>query len=138
MCDAVHIQLSGEICGGGSVTTAQTLTALTASPISGGLHQSCVAAPHLFNGITDHLMSWVCGQIPGVLFASYKLTDLLYADDTILLSTVDCRSLSSSLGSLASKWAGQGPSSCMLVTDLILPLFSLAMKLLDLSRVLYI
>lgn len=49
-----------------SASAAQTLTALTASPISGGLHQSCVAAPHLFNGIIDHLMSWLQSDWPAV------------------------------------------------------------------------
>ncbi|MCJ8749435.1 hypothetical protein PDJAM_G00176320 [Pangasius djambal] len=56
-------------------------------PISSGFRQGCVAAPDLFNCIIDHLMSKVCERIPGVPFGSYHLTDLEYADDTILFST---------------------------------------------------
>ncbi|XDV50755.1 hypothetical protein PO909_019770 [Leuciscus waleckii] len=56
-------------------------------PISSGVRQGCVAAPDLFNCIIDHLMSRVCERVPGVSFGSYHLTDLEYADDTILLST---------------------------------------------------
>ncbi|KAB5523698.1 hypothetical protein PHYPO_G00155510 [Pangasianodon hypophthalmus] len=56
-------------------------------PISSGVRQGCVAAPDLFNCIIDHLMSKVCERVPGVPFGSYHLTDLEYADDTILLST---------------------------------------------------
>ncbi len=55
--------------------------------ISSGVRQGCVAAPDLFNCIIDHLMSKVCERVPGVSFGSYHLTDLEYADDTILLST---------------------------------------------------
>ncbi|KAL1273454.1 hypothetical protein QQF64_029316 [Cirrhinus molitorella] len=55
--------------------------------ISSGVCQGCVAAPDLFNCIIDHLMSKVCERVPGVPFGSYHLTDLEYADDTILLST---------------------------------------------------
>ncbi|GAA6087975.1 gamma-aminobutyric acid receptor subunit alpha-2-like [Tachysurus ichikawai] len=56
-------------------------------PISSGVRQGCVAAPDLFNCIIDHLMSRVWERVPGVSFGSYHLTDLEYADDTILLST---------------------------------------------------
>ncbi|MCJ8734524.1 hypothetical protein PDJAM_G00236670 [Pangasius djambal] len=56
-------------------------------PISSGVRQGCVAAPDLFNCIIDHLMSKVCERVPGVPFGSYHLTDLEYADDTILFST---------------------------------------------------
>ncbi|XP_045915344.1 SLAIN motif-containing protein 1-like [Micropterus dolomieu] len=56
-------------------------------PISSSVRQGCVAAPDLFNCIIDHLMSRVCERVPGVAFGSYYLTDLEYADDTILLST---------------------------------------------------
>ncbi|GAA6104692.1 SLAIN motif-containing protein 1-like [Tachysurus ichikawai] len=56
-------------------------------PISSGVRQGCVAAPDLFNCITDHLMSRVWERVPRVSFRSYHLTDLEYADDTILLST---------------------------------------------------
>ncbi|KAL1246814.1 hypothetical protein QQF64_034817 [Cirrhinus molitorella] len=55
--------------------------------ISSGVRQGCVAAPDLFNCINDHLMSKVCERVPGVPFGSYHLTDLEYADNTILLST---------------------------------------------------
>ncbi|GAA6085621.1 SLAIN motif-containing protein 1-like, partial [Tachysurus ichikawai] len=46
----------------------------------------CVVAPDLFNCIIDYLMSRVWERVPGVSFGSYLLTDLEYADDTILLS----------------------------------------------------
>lgn len=55
--------------------------------ISSGVRQGCVAAPDLFNCIIDHLMFRVCERIPGVSLGNYHLTDLEYADDTILLST---------------------------------------------------
>lgn len=48
---------------------------------------SPVAAPDLFNCIIDHPMSRVCERVPRVSFDSYHLTDLGYADDTILLGT---------------------------------------------------
>ncbi|GAA6065153.1 SLAIN motif-containing protein 1-like [Tachysurus ichikawai] len=56
-------------------------------PITSGVRQGCVAAPDLFNCIIDHLMFRVWDRVPGVSFGSYHLTDLEYADDTILLST---------------------------------------------------
>lgn len=55
-------------------------------PISSGVRQGCVSAPDLFNCIIDHLMSRVCERVPGVSFGNSHLTDLEYADDTILLS----------------------------------------------------
>lgn len=55
--------------------------------ISSGVRQGCVAAPDLFNCIIDHLMSKVCELVPGVTFGDYHLTDLEYADDTILLTS---------------------------------------------------
>uniref|UniRef100_A0A3B3HVR8 ribonuclease H n=1 Tax=Oryzias latipes TaxID=8090 RepID=A0A3B3HVR8_ORYLA len=56
-------------------------------PISSGVRQGCVAAPDLFNCIIDQLMSRVCEQVPEVSLGNYHLTDLEYADDTILFST---------------------------------------------------
>ncbi|KAG7507653.1 hypothetical protein JOB18_040880 [Solea senegalensis] len=66
-------------------------------PISSGVRQGCVAAPDLFNCIIGHLMSRVCERVPGVSFGSYHLTDLGYADDTILLS-IPYSQLSDALG----------------------------------------
>ena len=54
--------------------------------INSGVRQGCGAAPDLFNCVVDHLMSWVCAQIPAVSFGNLHLADLEYADDTILLS----------------------------------------------------
>lgn len=55
--------------------------------ISSGVRQGFVAAPDIFNCIIDHPMSTVCERVPRVSFGSYHLTNLEYADGTILLST---------------------------------------------------
>jgi len=54
--------------------------------INNGVRQGCVAAPDFFNCVVDHLMTRVCAQIPALSFGNLLLTDLEYADDTILLS----------------------------------------------------
>ena len=55
--------------------------------INSGVRQGCVAAPDLFNSVIDHLMTQVKERIQGVSFGNYHLTDLEYADDTIILAT---------------------------------------------------
>ena len=54
--------------------------------INSGVRQGCIAAPDLFNCVVDHLVLRVYAQTPAVSFGNLHLSDLEYADDTILLS----------------------------------------------------
>ena len=53
-------------------------------PIDAGVRQGCVAAPDLFNCIIDQLMTKVCNRITGIHLGDFQLTDLDYADDTVI------------------------------------------------------
>ena len=52
-----------------------------------GVRQGCVAAPDLFNCMVDYLMEKVAEKVPGIQLGSYRMTDLEYADDTLLLGS---------------------------------------------------
>ena len=51
-----------------------------------GVTQGCVAAPDLFNCATDFLMPSMFEKVQGVQLGNYHLTDLVYADHTILFA----------------------------------------------------
>ena len=58
-------------------------------PSTSGVRQGCVAAPNLFNVAVDY---WLSGTLerchdPGVTY-HHRLTDLCYADDIVLLSSL--------------------------------------------------
>lgn len=55
--------------------------------IQSGVRESCVAASDLFNNIADFIIGIVSGKFPGIRQGSYKLADMEYADDIVILSS---------------------------------------------------
>ena len=53
-------------------------------PINAGVRQGCVAALDLFNCKIDNLMTAVCNRVTGIHLDDFLLTDLDYADDTVI------------------------------------------------------
>lgn len=59
-------------------------------PVLTGVRQGCVAAPDLFNCVIDYLMLSVSARVAGVQIGDFRLSDLEYADDTLILgSTIE-------------------------------------------------
>ena len=91
-----------------------------------GVRQGCTAAPDLFNCLIDYLMNKVSERIRGIQLGSYRLTDLEFADDTVLFAP-DLTSLTEALEIYISEASKLGlcinysKTKVMMISDTVPP-----------------